>query len=89
MLEFKSGQEAAAHISNKHHRSKAATYSEDEADGGHAGGGHHFGAVGDQVEEDRHGGFRRVVEPAAEHGRQVAGGGRAERERAAEESVGL
>lgn len=49
------------------------TYSEDEADGGHAGGGHHFGTVGDQVEEDGHGGLRRVVEATAEHCRQVAG----------------
>lgn len=43
------------------------TYSEDEANGGHAGGSHHFGTVGDQVEEDRHGGLRRMVEPTAEH----------------------
>lgn len=46
---------------------RAATYSEDEADGGHARGGHHFGTVGDQVEEDGHGGLGRVVEATAEH----------------------
>lgn len=50
----------------------AATYSEDEADGGHAGGGHDFGTVGDQVEQDGHGGLGRVVEAAAQHRRQVA-----------------
>lgn len=44
----------------------AGTYSEDEADGGHAGGGHDFGTVGDQVEESWHDGLRRVVEAAAE-----------------------
>lgn len=50
----------------------AATYSEDEADGGHAGGGHDFGTVGDQVEQNGHGGLGRVVEAAAQHRRQVA-----------------
>lgn len=63
---------------HRHHLSKAATYSEDEADGGHAGGGHDFGTVGDQVEEDRHDGLCRVVEATAEHRRQVAGDRRAE-----------
>lgn len=58
---------------------KAAAYSEDEADGGHAGGGHDFGTVGNQVEEDRHGGLCRVVEAAAEHRRQVTGDRRAEK----------
>lgn len=64
---------------HRRHLRKAATYSEDEADGGHAGGGHDFGTVGDQVEEDRHGGLCRVVEPAAEHRRQVTGDRRAEK----------
>lgn len=50
----------------------AATYSEDEADDGHAGGGHDFGTVGDQVEQDGHGGLGRMVEAAAQHRRQVA-----------------
>lgn len=63
---------------HRHHLSKAATYSEDEADGGHSGGGHDFGTVGDQVEEDRHDGLCRVVEATAEHRRQVAGDRRAE-----------
>lgn len=58
---------------HRHHWCEDATYSEDEADGGHAGGGHDFGTVGDQVEEDRHGGLRSVVKPTAEHQRQVAG----------------
>lgn len=64
---------------NKHRHllSKAATYFEDEADGGHAGGGHDFGSVGDQAEEGRHDGLCPVVEPTAEHQRQVAGDGRA------------
>lgn len=43
------------------------SYSEDETDGGHPGGGHDFGTVGDQVEQDRHGGLGGVVEAAAEH----------------------
>lgn len=42
-------------------------------DGGHARGGHDFGTVGDQVEEDGHGGLGRMVEATAEHRRQVAG----------------
>lgn len=47
------------------------SYSEDEADGSHPGGGHDFGTVGDQVEEDRHGGLGSMVEAASEHRRQV------------------
>lgn len=47
------------------------SYSEDEADGSHPGGGHDFGTVGDQVEEDRHGGLGSVVKAAAEHRRKV------------------
>ena len=46
---------------------KAPTYSKDETDGGHAGGGHDFGTVGDQVEEGGHDSLRCVVEPTAEH----------------------
>lgn len=47
------------------------SYSEDEADGSHPGGGHDFGTVGDQVEEDRHGGLGSMVKAAAEHRRKV------------------
>lgn len=55
--------QSAGKLSNTH----TTTYSEDEADGSHAGGSHDFGTVGDQVEEDRHGGLGRVVEAAAQH----------------------
>lgn len=51
---------------------EVATYSEDESDGGHARGGHDFGTVGDQVEQDGHSGLSRVVKAAAQHRRQVA-----------------
>lgn len=43
------------------------SYSEDETDGSHPGGGHDFGTVGDQVEQDGHGGLGSMVEAAAEH----------------------
>lgn len=56
-----------------------ATYSENESDGSHAGGSHDFGTVGDQVEQDGYGGLGRVVEAAAQHWRQVAGGVKGER----------
>lgn len=52
------------------------TYSEDEMDGGHAGCGHDFGTVGDQVEEYWHDGLCCVIEPVAEHWRQVSDGWR-------------
>lgn len=51
---------------------EVATYSEDESDGSHAGGGHDFGTVGDQVEQDGDSGLGRVVEAAAQYCRQVA-----------------
>lgn len=57
-------------------RSRSSTYSEDEADGGHARRGHDFGTVGDQVEENGHDGLCGVVEATAEHQRQVAGDSR-------------
>lgn len=41
------------------------SYSEDETDGSHPGGGHDFGTVGDQVEQDGHGGLSSMVEAAA------------------------
>lgn len=59
-------------FSNTESSNKNPTHSEDEADGGHARGGHDFGTVGDQVEKGRHGGLCCVVEPTAEHRRQVA-----------------
>lgn len=55
---------------------KCGSYSEDEADGGHARRGHDFGTVGHQVEEGRHDGLGGVVEAAAQHRRQVAAGDR-------------
>lgn len=51
---------------------QADSYSEDETDGSHPGGGHDFGTVGDQVEQDGHGGLGSMVEAAAEHRRQVS-----------------
>lgn len=43
------------------------SYSQDETDGSHPGGGYDFGTVGDQVEQDRHGGLSSMVKAAAEH----------------------
>lgn len=43
------------------------SYSEDETDYSHPGGGHDFGTVGDQVEQDRHGGLSSMVEAATQH----------------------
>lgn len=45
------------------------SYSQDEADGGHSGRGHDFGAVGHQVQQRGHDALRSVVKLVTQDGR--------------------
>lgn len=48
------------------------THSYDDADSRHTRGGHDFGTVGDEVEQDGNDGFRSMVEFIPQHCREVA-----------------
>lgn len=48
------------------------THPYDDADSGHTGGGHDFGTVGDEVEQDRNDCLRSMVEFITQHCREVA-----------------
>lgn len=47
----------------------------DDADGRHAGGGHDFGTVGNEVEQDGDDGFRSMVEFIPQHRGEVTAPG--------------
>ncbi len=48
------------------------THPYDDADSRHTGGGHDFGTVGDEVEQDRNDGLRSMVEFIPQHWWEVA-----------------